>query len=161
MPLLLIFIIIPLIEIVLFIVIGDEIGILATLGLTFLTAIIGASLIRIQGLGTLMSARRQMEGGEMPVKEIFDGICLAIAGAMLLTPGFFTDTIGFALLIPQIRDKIRKNSSKFIKTGFSMHDTNYGYEKRREHSDDIIDVEFERVDSEPEKIEENDGKKDT
>lgn len=147
MILFVLFIVIPLIEISLFIAIGDEIGIGTTLLLTFVTAVIGAFLVRTQGLATLLSAQSAMGRSEMPVKEIFDGICLAIAGAMLMTPGFFTDTIGFLLLVPPLRDYIRKELPKHIKVqtmGGTYHDPRQ--DPRRPQEPDVIEVEYERVD---------------
>jgi len=94
---------IPLIEIALFIEIGDEIGIWSTIGLCVATAQAGSLMLRIQGLSTLSRARAAMARDEMPVREMLDGIGLAIAGALLLTPGFATDTVGLLLFVPAIR----------------------------------------------------------
>lgn len=103
MPFFIIFLIIPLIEIALFIGVGDEIGLLKTLLLCVLTAFIGGMLVRHQGLQTLFKAQNNLRTGAIPLTEIFDGFCIVIAGALLLTPGFFTDIIGFSLLVPQFR----------------------------------------------------------
>lgn len=110
MLLFILFLVIPLIEISLFIVVGDEIGIISTLLLCVLTAVIGATLLRQQGLRTLFTAQKQIDEGLLPLREIFDGFCLAIAGATLITPGFFTDFIGFMLLLPPMRDLLWKKS---------------------------------------------------
>jgi len=107
MPLLIIFIIIPLIEISLFLSIGAEIGMISTLLLCVLTAAIGAVLVKAEGLRTMATARQTLERHEMPVQEIFDGLCLVVAGLCLLTPGFFTDTLGFSLLLPAARRRLR------------------------------------------------------
>lgn len=139
MLLFVLFLVIPLVEISLFIVVGDEIGILSTLLLCVLTAVIGASLLRQQGLRTLFTAQKQIDEGLLPLREIFDGFCLAIAGATLITPGFFTDFIGFMLLLPPMRDllweKIPQYFDMDIKTGGAPHS----------RSRQTIDVEFERV----------------
>ncbi len=115
MPFFLIFIIIPIIELALFASVSEHIGIWTTVFLAFLTAIIGGGLVRHQGLQTLFSVRGSMEQGQMPVDDIFDGFCIVAAGALLITPGFLTDTIGFALLIPPVRaifrGVIRKHAS--------------------------------------------------
>jgi UPF0716 protein FxsA len=104
MPLLfLLFIGVPLIEVGLFVVVGQEIGALATVALVVLTAIIGTVLVRLQGIATLASAQRQMARGEPPVGPLFDGLCLLVGAVLLLTPGFLTDTIGFLLLLPASR----------------------------------------------------------
>lgn len=108
MPLifLLVFIGVPLIELYILIQVGTVIGALPTILLCILTAIIGAALIRLQGLQTMLRARRNLERGETPALEMFEGVGLALAGIMLLTPGFATDILGFALLVPPLRRKM-------------------------------------------------------
>ncbi len=104
MPILfLIFIIVPIIEIILFIQVDDLLGLGPTLFMIVLTAVVGVSLLRQQGLSTLYKAQQKMNHGEIPAKEMIEGIMLAVAGALLITPGFFTDSIGFLLLIPAFR----------------------------------------------------------
>lgn len=102
------FILVPLIEIGLFIEVGGWIGLWPTLGLIILTAVVGTALLRQQGLATLRRAQSQMDAGQVPTKELFDGACLLIGGLLLLTPGFFTDAVGFLLLMPPIRDLLRQ-----------------------------------------------------
>lgn len=99
---------IPLLEIAVFIQIGGLIGGWSTIGLVLLTAILGAGLLRQQGLATLNRARKELEAQQLPVQELFDGVCLLFAGAFLLTPGFVTDTIGFLLLLPVARAVLRR-----------------------------------------------------
>ena len=99
---------VPLIEIGLFIEIGGFIGLWPTLGLVILTAVIGSWQLRAQGLATLARGRQQLDRGELPTRELFDGFCLVIAGALLLTPGFMTDTVGLALFVPPFRDTLRQ-----------------------------------------------------
>ncbi len=105
----LILIITPIVEIAVFIQVGGLIGLWPTLAAIVLTALIGTALLRQQGLATLARAQREMAAQRLPVRELFDGICLLLAGALLLTPGFVTDAVGFALLIPPVRDAIGKN----------------------------------------------------
>ncbi len=102
MPLLL-FILVPLIELYFIIVVGDAFGAFWTVLLVVLTAIVGLSLIRIQGMSTLIRAQRNMALGQTPAVEMLEGIVLAIAGVLLIVPGFITDTIGFLCLIPAVR----------------------------------------------------------
>ena len=102
MPLLL-FILIPSIEMWILIEVGGWIGALPTIGLVVLTATIGLSLLKQQGLSTLMRARLKMDEGAIPASELVSGVMIAVGGALLLTPGFVTDALGFALLIPQTR----------------------------------------------------------
>ncbi|VAW96753.1 FxsA protein [hydrothermal vent metagenome] len=100
------FILTPILEIYLFIEIGSEIGALSTIALIALTAIVGVALIRYQGLSTLQNVQRQMQQGQIPAVGLLEGIMLFFAGALLLTPGFFTDTLGFIILIPPIRKSL-------------------------------------------------------
>jgi UPF0716 protein FxsA len=104
--LLLLFIAVPLIEITLFIQIGYRIGTLATISVIILTAILGAVLVRQQGFSTLQRLRETTERGELPAMEMLEAGCLLFAGALLLTPGFFTDAIGFLCLIPPLRQAL-------------------------------------------------------
>ena len=99
----LLFIIVPLVELYLIIEVGSVIGALWTVFLVVLTAVIGVTLLRIQGLSTLMEARRKMEMDTVPAMEMMEGIMLAVGGALLVTPGFITDTLGFLCLIPVTR----------------------------------------------------------
>ena len=99
----LIFLIVPLIEIYLLIKIGSVVGAGTTIFLVVFTAVLGAFLVRTQGFSTLASVQMQLARGQIPALEIVEGLCLFIAGALLLTPGFFTDAIGFILLTPPLR----------------------------------------------------------
>lgn len=101
--LLLLFVVMPIIEMWLLIHVGAEIGPLYTIGLVLLTAVIGVQLLRQQGFATLWRGRRKLEEGQLPAQEIVEGIILAVSGALLLTPGFVTDAIGFAGLFPPSR----------------------------------------------------------
>jgi UPF0716 protein FxsA len=101
--LVLLFFAIPLIEIYLLIKVGSVIGALPTVSLVVFTAVLGAWLVRWQGLSTLNRVRTMMMRGEVPAIEAMEGVALLISGALLLTPGFFTDTLGFLLLMPAVR----------------------------------------------------------
>lgn len=100
---LLAFISIPIVEIAIFIQVGDEIGLGATLAATVLTAVIGTVLVRTQGLATVRKVQHSLAEGGMPLRPAFDGACQLVAGALLLTPGFLTDSIGLLLFIPALR----------------------------------------------------------
>ncbi|MGD8417096.1 MAG: FxsA family protein [Pseudomonadales bacterium] len=102
----LVFFITPIVEMYLLIKVGGYIGALPTIGLVMLTAVIGVTLLRLQGLATLTRGMGRLQGGELPAREVAEGLLLAVAGALLLTPGFVTDTFGFALLIPPLRSRI-------------------------------------------------------
>jgi UPF0716 protein FxsA len=101
--LLLLFVLMPIAEMWLLIIVSSQIGSLSTIGLVLLTAVVGAGLLREQGFATIWKGRQKLQGGELPTTEIAEGIILAVSGALLLTPGFVTDIIGFAGLIPPIR----------------------------------------------------------
>ncbi|WP_372966559.1 FxsA family protein [Marinobacter sp.] len=97
------FIVMPVAELVVLIKVGGIIGALNTIALVFLTAVIGAWLLRQQGLATLLRANERLNSGELPAREVAEGLILAVGGAMLLTPGFITDTFGFLCLLPGTR----------------------------------------------------------
>lgn len=102
----LLFIIIPLLELYLIIKVGSYIGALWTVIIVIMTAIIGVNLLRMQGLSTLKRAQQNMEQGVMPAMEMLEGLALAVGGALLITPGFLTDTLGLICLIPVTRRAI-------------------------------------------------------
>ena len=104
--LLLLFLVVPLAEIWVIIEVGSAVGAVATIGLIVLTAIVGAALMRSQGLAILFRARATMAKGEVPALELLEGAVILIAGALLLTPGFITDAAGFACLVPSIRRRL-------------------------------------------------------
>ena len=101
--LLLIFIVVPLVEIYVLIEVGGIIGALPTVLACVGTAILGGGLLRWQGFQTLRRAQRNMDQGQIPAMEMFEGVALAMGGALLLTPGFVTDVAGFLCLIPWTR----------------------------------------------------------
>ena len=99
----LLFVTVPLAEIYLLLEVGGMIGAFPTVGLVVLTAVAGAALVRAQGFSTIRQVRRSMDAGEVPAMAIIEGIFLLVAGALLLTPGFLTDAIGFGCLVPPLR----------------------------------------------------------
>lgn len=101
--LLLIFIAVPVLEMWLLIRVGGVIGAWPTIGLVLLTAVVGLALLRQQGFATLVRGVGKLDQGELPAQEMFEGLILAVCGALLLTPGFFTDVVGFAGLLPAPR----------------------------------------------------------
>jgi UPF0716 protein FxsA len=100
------FVIVPLIEIALFIKVGGWLTLWPTLGIVLLTGIIGAVVARRQGLAVLADLRRGMATAQDPLSPLAHGAMILFAGLLLLTPGFFTDTVGFLLLVPAIRRKL-------------------------------------------------------
>ena len=107
-----IFIALPALEIFLMIKIGTEIGALNTIAIIFLTAIIGIYYARIQGIQTLRSGIINLYQNKVPIYELISGASIAIAALLLIVPGFFTDLIGFLLLIPITRNLILKSVFK-------------------------------------------------
>ena len=102
----LIFLVVPLVEIYLLIEIGAVIGAGTTIFLVVFTALLGAFLVRVQGFSTLGRVQMQLLKGEIPALAMIEGLFLFIAGALLLTPGFFTDALGFIFLTPPLRRRI-------------------------------------------------------
>ncbi|EAR60888.1 FxsA family protein [Neptuniibacter caesariensis] len=105
----LLFIIVPIIEITVLINVGEAIGAWNTVGLVLLSAFIGVNMLRYQGLSTLARAQQRANQGEIPGQEMVEGIVLAVGGALLVTPGFVTDVIGFSCLIPFTRQAFAKS----------------------------------------------------
>ncbi|MEE9319748.1 MAG: FxsA family protein [Granulosicoccus sp.] len=100
---LLLFIVMPIVEIAVLLRVGDALGWLPTLAIVIITAVLGTSMLRQQGIATLARARKRMGAGEMPAQQLLEGVLLLIGGVLLLTPGFVTDAFGFACLIPVSR----------------------------------------------------------
>lgn len=108
MPLLIFFLIVPIGEMWILIEVGSWIGALPTILLVALTAALGLSMLKRQGLSTLMRVRSSLEAGVMPASELANGVMIAVGGALLLTPGFVTDAFGFTLLMPSARQWLLK-----------------------------------------------------
>ena len=123
----LLFIVIPLVELYVIIAVGEEIGAFWTVILVLLTAVIGVNLLRMQGMNTLMRAQRNMAQGAIPAMEMMEGIALAVAGVLLITPGFITDSIGFLCLIPASRQAIIHYimTRSTVQTGFGAQSTQW------------------------------------
>lgn len=111
MPALIIFALfvgVPLAEIAVFISVGGLIGLWPTIAIVVITAIIGTALLRRQGAATMMKAQEAMRAGQPPIGPALDGVALLVAGALLLTPGMITDSIGFLLFVPPVRRGLAK-----------------------------------------------------
>lgn len=142
-------IIIPILEITVFIQAGGAIGIGNTVLLIFLTAILGAWLLRTQGLAALRRAQISFTQQVFPLSEAFEGICLVLAGILLLTPGFLTDFIGFGLFFPPLRSVLRNRLRKILaRSDYSSEWDNAGGEKQRPTSTAPIDGKFRDITSE-------------
>ena len=110
----LIFIIIPIFEITIFITVGSNIGVLNTIAIILITALVGIFLVRRKGLSLLFNARQNMSEGMMPTEEIKGGIFLLISGLLLITPGFFTDCIGFAVFLKPVQGFIALRAKNYF-----------------------------------------------
>ncbi|WP_200856833.1 FxsA family protein, partial [Klebsiella pneumoniae] len=111
------FIAVPVIEIALFIQVGGVLGVWPTIALVLLTAIVGASLVRSQGLQTLLTVQQRLAQGQLPAQQILEGVMLAVAGVLLLTPGFFTDILGMLVLLPAPRAYFAKQLMSRVVVG--------------------------------------------
>lgn len=101
--LLVVFVLVPVAEIALLLQAGEQIGVWPTVGLVILTAVLGGALVRRQGMATLQRVREHLDRGQLPATELLEGVVLLVAGALLLTPGFVTDTLGFICLVAPLR----------------------------------------------------------
>lgn len=145
MWMLLAFVAVPLIEIGLFIQVGGLIGLWPTLLIVLLTAILGTALVRTQGIAQIQKLQSSFDRLNNPTEPLAHGAMILLSGALLLTPGFFTDSIGFLLLVPKIRDAVFTYLRSRVKVqGFTMGGrSGQGYTPREEG---VIDGEFYEVD---------------
>ncbi len=125
------FIIVPIAEMWILLEVGERLGAFPTILLVMLTAAIGIALLRRQGVSTLTRAQQRMQDGQMPAQEMIEGIVLAVGGALLLTPGFMTDALGFACLIPASRRKLAAMAvAQFARGRMTMHSESYTQTER-------------------------------
>jgi len=121
------FLLVPIIEIAIFVAMGGIIGFWWTMGGVVFTAVLGSYLLRLQGFAVWADVQGKLQAGQFPGQSIVDGIMLAIAGALLLTPGFFTDAVGFALFVPQVRyfifEQLRKRVSIVSTSSYAQYST--------------------------------------
>jgi UPF0716 protein FxsA len=138
--LLLLFIVMPIVEMWLLITVGSSIGAIYTILLVLLTALMGIALLKRQGFATLWRGREKLQEGRVPAQEMGEAMVLAVSGALLLTPGFITDAIGFAGLVPVLRQALVNRILRRI--NISSH-AEYGRASGASHSasGDIIDGE--------------------
>lgn len=142
------FIAVPIIEITLFIQVGGLIGLWPTLAIVVLTAIIGTSLMRAQGIMTLNRLQQSLAEGKNPADPMAQGAIILVAGVLLLTPGFFTDSIGFALLIPPVRRLIIRWAAKRFVSGGVIFTSATGQPQQPHRNNSTIDAEYTVLDDE-------------
>ena len=151
---LILFLVVPVAEIYLLITVGAIIGAIPTILLILATAIIGAGLLRQQGLSTLARFQNNLSTGTLPAQEMIEGILLAVGGALLMTPGFVTDTIGFLCLIPFTRQAlahyIMKRSAGTMQAGVTgfANSARSGSQGYTGNADNIYEGEFVRKEEE-------------
>ncbi len=112
---------VPIAEIIVLVKVGGIIGFWETIGAVILTALIGTHLLRQQGLAILKKAQASIDENRFPVDEVFDGLCLLLAGALLLTPGFITDAIGLALFVARFRAVLRGGLQRALAARGNFH----------------------------------------
>ena len=134
---LILFIGIPVVEMYILIKVGGIIGPLPTIGLVVLTATVGLALLKHEGLATLHRVQAKLNTGEIPGVELLEGIMLLVGGALLLTPGFVTDAIGFTCILPGLRQPIAQ--WLLSKVG---HRIMAGPPNRQQNGDVVIEGEF-------------------
>ncbi len=132
--LLLLFTLVPLVELYLLIEIGGAIGVAPTIAIVIVTGVIGAALARWQGLGVLRRLQDDLSAGRPPTDALIDGLLIFVAGAVLLTPGLITDALGFLLLVPAGRAAVRRLVSSAVARNLVV---------RRP---DVVDAEWRRED---------------
>lgn len=126
MPLLVLFVVIPLLEIYLLLKVGGLIGVLPTILVVIGTALLGTWLLKQQGMATFHRYQQNISQGKIPAQEMVEGLALVFGGALLLTPGFFTDAVGFLCLIPVTRQAVIRGILKRVRfSSFSASSSTY------------------------------------
>lgn len=138
--LLLLFIVFPMVEFALLAIIIRHAGLVFTIGLTLVTGIVGAWLARTAGIRCLGRIQAELSQGRMPADSLVDGLLILIAGAFLITPGILTDVMGFSLLIPPVRARLKRYVFERFKSRIFVAGVSTGRAHPGE-SDDVIDVE--------------------
>ena len=149
MPLFLILVAVPIIEIALFIQVGGWLGLWPTLGIVVLTAGIGTVMLRAQGLAALGELQRKLQVGEDPSATLAHGAMILVSGLLLLTPGFFTDTVGLLLLIPGVRAAALRFARDRMVVHTQVHMSGTGQPDNGAYRDPgTVDGEYEVVEPE-------------
>ena len=139
------FIVVPLIEVMLFITIGKYIGLWNTIIIIIITGIIGAVLVKSQGITILNKALEEIKSNKIPIFSIFEGIAILIAGAFLLTPGFLTDTLGCILLIPKTRNLIISYIATHLKKRTVYKEKSTYYPDEADKKNKIFEGDYEEI----------------
>ncbi|MDF1610494.1 membrane protein FxsA [Hoeflea sp. YIM 152468] len=151
----LILLVIPLAEIAAFVVVGGQIGVWATLGMVLLTAIIGSFLLRRQGIGLFNRINGELRSNRVPGRELVHGVMILVAGVLLLTPGFVTDSFGFLLFVPAVRDLVWRSVKdrvvvQAMSGGFGAGTAGFGHPSSRGAADDgVVDLDTDEYERNP------------
>ncbi|MBL4674211.1 MAG: FxsA family protein [Arenicella sp.] len=147
------FIAVPVAEISVLIRVGGAIGTFNTIAFVIFTAVLGAYLVRQQGLATLAKLQQETSAGRVPAMQIAEGVALLFAGAVLMTPGFITDAIGFSILIPPVRQALIAWAAKnFIKgNGSAVYGSSNSSVNPHVEQGDVIEGEYTVSDSQDKK----------
>ena len=157
--LVILFTVIPILELLILIELGGHIGVLNTILLIFITGVVGAALAKSEGRQILMEIQKEMSFGRMPGDALISGLSVLLGGAMLITPGVFTDVVGFFLVIPFTRifliKLIKSQIKSMIKEGnVNVYYGNSFHGKKDSHNspfndvEDVEDVDYEEIDKE-------------
>ena len=141
------FLVIPIAEISVFVLVGSQIGVLPTIGLVVLTAIVGSVLLRWQGFAAMARIQAELAAGNVPGRELVNGVMVLLAGLLLMTPGFVTDILGLLLFVPLVRDAVWRVLSRRVR--FQTFGAGFGGARRNDNPDkpgiiDLDDGEFQR-----------------
>ncbi|MEX0703476.1 MAG: FxsA family protein [Planctomycetales bacterium] len=144
--LVLVFTLVPFVELALLIYVGDRIGLLWTIALVLGTGIAGAALAKHQGLRVWRRVRDEVSGNRLPGGALLDGFLILVAGLLLITPGLITDALGFSLLIPGVRSRIRRRFAAFLQAHTVLRFQTFRQGASAPSGDPaIIDTEFTSV----------------
>jgi UPF0716 protein FxsA len=136
---------VPIVEIAIFILIGEEIGPWPTIALVFVAAAAGLALVRSQGMAAASRVQRSLAEDRLPVAEAFDGMCILLAGALLVVPGFLTDAIAIALLLPPVRGVLGRAIWRALQRADGVTIIVNGRMRRGGRGGPVIDGEFREV----------------
>ena len=155
--LLLLFIVLPFVELLLLMQLAEYFGAWHTLGLVVLTGVIGATLAKLQGLRTIQRLQEEVAQGRMPTTALLDAGMILVAGALLVTPGVLTDIFGFSLLVPVCRRLYRGLAARYIKRHFKVTyvDATFQQTGDRVVDAEVIDVSPQRNSPDAERLETN------
>jgi len=140
--LLLLFTVVPLVELALLMWVGQQVGWLTTLVVVIGTGMLGAALARWQGLLTAWRIRGQLAEKKIPTDALLDGLLILIAGVVLITPGILTDLTGFALLMPSVRRRIKEPVKRWLQQHVELQAARFTSSFRQENADQVIDVQI-------------------